>query len=160
MMRRAETLKSYDCAWSEKWAEYHYSQPVRVFIRNPSEFVRLTVPKFFKGGLKFASFKQKLHRWGFRVIMHMRANKAIGQGYAVLIFRNENFQIDRAELMQDLRSATVPVTRKEKDGSARRSSHGMEKLMAEERRLQAAYYMREASQGNDVMKRNDEQEEN
>jgi hypothetical protein len=81
-------------------------------IRNPDEFTRQLVPKYFKA-TKFSSFTRKLYRWGFRQV-----NRGIGPDDPI-IFGNEHFQRDNAELMSKMRSVTAAGTRKQDD------THGM-----------------------------------
>lgn len=81
-------------------------------IRNPDEFTRQVVPKYFKA-TKFSSFTRKLYRWGFRQV-----NRGIGPDDPI-IFGNEHFQRDSAEVMTKMRSITAAGTRKSEDG------HGM-----------------------------------
>ena len=69
-------------------------------IRQPDEFTRKVLPKFFKA-TKFSSFTRKLYRWGFRQV-----NRGIGPDDPI-IFGNENFQRDNAELMAKMRSTTA-----------------------------------------------------
>jgi hypothetical protein len=81
-------------------------------IRNPDEFTRQLVPKYFKA-TKFSSFTRKLYRWGFRQV-----NRGIGPDDPI-IFGNEHFQRDSAEVMSKMRSITAAGTRKQDD------THGM-----------------------------------
>ncbi|CAB9511560.1 stress transcription factor B-2b [Seminavis robusta] len=74
-------------------------------IRNPDEFTRHVVPKFFKA-TKFSSFTRKLYRWGFRQV-----NRGIGPDDPI-IFGNEHFQRDNAEDMSKMRSITAASSRK------------------------------------------------
>mmetsp|Transcript_11165 Transcript_11165/g.25869 ORF Transcript_11165/g.25869 Transcript_11165/m.25869 type:complete len:249 (-) Transcript_11165:138-884(-) len=74
-------------------------------IRNPDEFTRKVLPKFFKA-TKFSSFTRKLYRWGFRQV-----NRGIGPDDPI-IFGNEYFQRDNAEMMVKMRSITAAGTRK------------------------------------------------
>lgn len=74
-------------------------------IRNPEEFTRKVVPKFFKA-TKFSSFTRKLYRWGFRQI-----NRGIGPDDPI-IFGNEFFHRDDEKLMAQMRSVTAAGTRK------------------------------------------------
>lgn len=74
-------------------------------VRNPDEFARQVVPKFFKA-TKFSSFTRKLYRWGFRQI-----NRGIGPDDPV-IFGNEFFERDNEALMSQMRSITAAGTRK------------------------------------------------
>lgn len=75
-------------------------------IRNPDEFTRQILPKFFKA-TKFSSFTRKLYRWGFRQV-----NRGIGPDDPI-IFGNEYFQRDNLELMTKMRSITAASTRKQ-----------------------------------------------
>lgn len=74
-------------------------------IRNPDEFTRKVLPKFFKA-TKFSSFTRKLYRWGFRQV-----NRGIGPDDPI-IFGNEHFQRDNAEEMSKMRSITAASSRK------------------------------------------------
>jgi hypothetical protein len=74
-------------------------------ISNPDEFTRQILPKYFKA-TKFSSFTRKLYRWGFRQV-----NRGIGPDDPI-IFGNEYFQRDDAELMAKMRSVTAASTRK------------------------------------------------
>lgn len=74
-------------------------------IRNPDEFSRHLVPKFFKQ-TKFSSFTRKLYRWGFRQI-----NRGIGPDDPI-IFGNEFFDRDNEASMSKMRSVTAAGTRK------------------------------------------------
>jgi hypothetical protein len=74
-------------------------------VRNPDEFARVVVPKFFKA-TKFSSFTRKLYRWGFRQI-----NRGIGPDDPV-IFGNEFFDRDNEAIMAKMRSVTAAGTRK------------------------------------------------
>lgn len=74
-------------------------------ISNPDEFTRKILPKYFKA-TKFSSFTRKLYRWGFRQV-----NRGIGPDDPI-IFGNEFFQRDNAELMAKMRSVTAASTRK------------------------------------------------
>ena len=74
-------------------------------IRQPDEFTRQVLPKFFKA-TKFSSFTRKLYRWGFRQV-----NRGIGPDDPI-IFGNENFQRDYAEDMTKMRSITAASSRK------------------------------------------------
>jgi hypothetical protein len=55
---------------------------------------------------KFSSFTRKLYRWGFRQV-----NRGVGPDDP-LIFGNENFQRDNAELMANMRSTTSKSNKK------------------------------------------------
>lgn len=74
-------------------------------IRNPDEFTRTVLPHYFKA-TKFSSYTRKLYRWGFRQV-----NRGIGPDDPI-IFGNEYFQRDNAELMVKMRSITAAGTRK------------------------------------------------
>lgn len=106
--------KSFCAAWLPEGKSF--------VIRNPDEFARQVVPKFFKA-TKFSSFTRKLYRWGFRQI-----NRGIGPDDPI-IFGNEFFDRDNEELMSKMRSVTAAGTRKtETRGSAyggKRSFDGM-----------------------------------
>mmetsp|Transcript_50132 Transcript_50132/g.76231 ORF Transcript_50132/g.76231 Transcript_50132/m.76231 type:complete len:298 (+) Transcript_50132:122-1015(+) len=75
-------------------------------IRNPDEFTRQVLPKYFKA-TKFSSFTRKLYRWGFRQV-----NRGIGPDDPI-IFGNEFFQRDNLVLMTKMRSITAASTRKQ-----------------------------------------------
>jgi len=74
-------------------------------IYNIKEFTSSVVPKFFKAS-KFCSFTRKLYRWGFRQL-----NRGIGPDEPI-IFGNEFFQRDNADLMVNMRSITAASIRK------------------------------------------------
>lgn len=74
-------------------------------IRNPDDFTRKVLPKFFKA-TKFSSFTRKLYRWGFRQV-----NRGIGPDDPI-IFGNEFFQRDDAEMMVKMRSVTAAGARR------------------------------------------------
>lgn len=75
-------------------------------IKNPDEFTRYVVPKFFKV-TKFSSFTRKLYRWGFRQI-----NRGIGPDDPI-IFGNDNFDRDAEQLISKMRSITAAASRKD-----------------------------------------------
>jgi len=99
-MEFAQTQKEgdYCVSWLEDGKSF--------IIRNPDEFTRNIVPKFFKA-TKFSSFTRKLYRWGFRQV-----NRGIGPDDPI-IFGNEHFQRDKSELMAKMRSVTAASSRKE-----------------------------------------------
>jgi hypothetical protein len=74
-------------------------------VRNPDDFTRQVLPNYFKA-TKFSSFTRKLYRWGFRQV-----NRGIGPDDPI-IFGNEYFQRNGAELMVKMRSITAAGTRK------------------------------------------------
>lgn len=74
-------------------------------IYNIKEFTNSVIPKVFKAS-KFCSFTRKLYRWGFRQL-----NRGIGPDEPV-IFGNEYFQRDNADLMVNMRSITAASIRK------------------------------------------------
>jgi len=74
-------------------------------IYNIKEFTSIVIPKFFKAS-KFCSFTRKLYRWGFRQL-----NRGIGPDEPI-IFGNEYFQRDNADLMVNMRSITAASIRK------------------------------------------------
>lgn len=74
-------------------------------IYNIKEFTNSVIPKFFKAS-KFCSFTRKLYRWGFRQL-----NRGIGPDEPI-IFGNEFFQRDDADLMVNMRSITAASIRK------------------------------------------------
>ena len=80
-------------------------------IRNPDEFTRSVLPNYFKA-TKFSSYTRKLYRWGFRQV-----NRGIGPEDPI-IFGNEYFQRDNAELMIKMRSTTAAGNRKSHIGEA------------------------------------------
>jgi len=94
---KQEDKENYCVAWMEDGKTF--------IIRNPDEFTRKVVPKFFKA-TKFSSFTRKLYRWGFRQV-----NRGIGPDDPI-IFGNENFQRDKMELMANMRSITAAGQRK------------------------------------------------
>lgn len=75
-------------------------------IKNPDEFTRHVVPKYFKA-TKFSSFTRKLYRWGFRQI-----NRGIGPDDPI-IFGNEHFDRDNEHLISKMRSITAAACRKQ-----------------------------------------------
>jgi hypothetical protein len=109
MMNYAEKHSSYYCGWSD--------DGLALVIRNPQEFVRRFLPKFFKGGLKFQSFQRKLYRWGFRVFSHYW--KRVAKGDEIIVYRAELFQRDRNDLIYNMQSVTA-ATRK---SCASKTSH-------------------------------------
>jgi hypothetical protein len=103
MMKFAEKQDSEFCvSWLDDGMSF--------VIRNPDEFTRTVVPKFFKP-TKFSSFTRKLYRWGFRQV-----NRGIGPDDPI-IFGNECFQRDNMELMSKMRSITAAGTRKHEQAS-------------------------------------------
>jgi len=88
---------SYCIAWLTEGKSF--------IIRNPDEFTRNILPKFFKA-TKFSSYTRKLYRWGFRQL-----NRGIGLDDPI-IFGNDLFQRDHRELMVKMRSVTAASTRK------------------------------------------------
>jgi len=74
-------------------------------IYDIKEFTNEVIPKFFKAS-KFCSFTRKLYRWGFRQL-----NRGIGPDEPI-IFGNEFFQQDNADLMVNMRSITAASIRK------------------------------------------------
>jgi hypothetical protein len=74
-------------------------------IYNIKEFTSSVIPHFFKAS-KFCSFTRKLYRWGFRQL-----NRGIGPDEPI-IFGNEYFQRDNADLMVNMRSITAASIRK------------------------------------------------
>lgn len=100
MMRLAEKEDSetFCIAWLEDGKSF--------VIRDPVEFTRTVVPKFFKA-TKFSSFTRKLYRWGFRQV-----NRGIGPSDPI-IFGNDYFQRDNADLMSKMRSVTAAMCRKQ-----------------------------------------------
>lgn len=97
MRHCANEKEGYCIAWCEDGKSF--------IIRNPDEFTRHVVPKFFKA-TKFSSFTRKLYRWGFRQI-----NRGIGPDDPI-IFGNEFFQRDDESLIAKMRSVTAASTRK------------------------------------------------
>ena len=94
-------VKEQDEGFCIQWCEDGKS----FIIRNPDDFTRQVVPKFFKA-TKFSSFTRKLYRWGFRQI-----NRGIGPDDPI-IFGNEFFQRDDESLIAKMRSVTAASTRK------------------------------------------------
>ena len=105
LMRFADkqTEENYCVAWLPDGKSF--------VIRNPEEFTRKVLPHYFKA-TKFSSFTRKLYRWGFRQV-----NRGIGPDDPI-IFGNEFFQRDNAELMAKMRSITAASTRKAEQASA------------------------------------------
>jgi hypothetical protein len=100
MMRMAERQENPDTfciAWLPDGKSF--------VIRNTDEFTRTVLPHYFKA-TKFSSYTRKLYRWGFRQV-----NRGIGPDDPI-IFGNEYFQRDNAELMTKMRSITAAGTRK------------------------------------------------
>lgn len=99
MMKMAETEnpETFCIAWLPDGKSF--------VIRNPMEFTRTVLPKYFKA-TKFSSYTRKLYRWGFRQV-----NRGIGPDDPI-IFGNEYFQRDNAKLMVKMRSTTAAGTRK------------------------------------------------
>lgn len=95
MMRYAEKQENHETfcvAWLSDGRSF--------VIRDADAFTRQVVPQFFKA-TKFSSFTRKLYRWGFRQV-----NRGIGPDDPI-IFGNEYFQRDHAELMVKMRSITA-----------------------------------------------------
>jgi hypothetical protein len=99
----AESSSCYFCGWSD--------DGLNIIIRNPHEFVRQVLPKFFKGGVKFTSFQRKLYRWGFRVVTHFW--KHVAGGDEVIVYRADLFQRGRPDLLQNMRSMTAQKSKKQ-----------------------------------------------
>jgi hypothetical protein len=97
-------------------------------IRNPEEFTRNILPQFFKA-TKFSSYTRKLYRWGFRQV-----NRGIGPDDPI-IFGNEYFQRDKAELMVKMRSITAAGTRKIQ--TMEQAQHEIEESRSNKRPLDA-----------------------
>lgn len=97
-MRYCEKQKEgFFIAWCEDGKSF--------IIRNPDEFARYVIPKYFKA-TKFSSFTRKLYRWGFRQI-----NRGIGPDDPI-IFGNEYFQRNDESLIAKMRSVTAASARK------------------------------------------------
>lgn len=90
-------------------------------VRHPDDFTRKVLPKFFKA-TKFSSFTRKLYRWGFRQV-----NRGIGPDDPI-IFGNECFQRNDAELMTKMRSITAASTRKQ-------DADNLQKMLVQKRAL-------------------------
>jgi hypothetical protein len=90
-------------------------------VRHPDDFTRKVLPKFFKA-TKFSSFTRKLYRWGFRQV-----NRGIGPDDPI-IFGNEWFQRNNAELMTKMRSITAASTRKQ-------DADNLQKMLVQKRAL-------------------------
>jgi hypothetical protein len=102
MMKYTEKQKEGFCiSWCEDGKSF--------IIRNPDEFTRHVVPKFFKA-TKFSSFTRKLYRWGFRQI-----NRGIGPDDPI-IFGNEFFQRTEESVIAKMRSVTAASSRKSEQG--------------------------------------------
>jgi hypothetical protein len=117
LMRYADQYKEdkkYCCAWLPEGKSF--------VIRNPDEFSRHIVPLFFKP-TKFSSFTRKLYRWGFRQI-----NRGIGPDDPI-IFGNEFFDRDNAELMARMRSITAAGARKAEQNNGRHGNSGAGAMM-------------------------------
>jgi HSF-type DNA-binding len=115
LMRYADQYeddKKFCCAWLPEGKSF--------VIRNPDEFSRNIVPMFFKP-TKFSSFTRKLYRWGFRQI-----NRGIGPDDPI-IFGNEFFDRDNAEIMARMRSITAAGARKAEQSN--RHGHGVGMMM-------------------------------
>jgi hypothetical protein len=97
MVEYAERRESYFCGWSDDGQT--------IVIQNPEEFMRQVVPRFFKGSLKFASFKRKLYRWGFRVVSHFW--RRVANGAEVIVYQADHFQRGRVDLVPNMRSVTA-----------------------------------------------------
>jgi hypothetical protein len=95
MMRFAEKQENHDTycvAWLHDGKSF--------VIRDADAFTRQVIPQFFKA-TKFSSFTRKLYRWGFRQV-----NRGIGPDDPI-IFGNEYFQRDHADMMVKMRSITA-----------------------------------------------------
>lgn len=101
LMRYAEEHKDGNDTFCIAWLPDGKS----FVVRNPDEFTRQVLPKFFKA-TKFSSFTRKLYRWGFRQV-----NRGIGPDDPI-IFGNEHFQRDKEEEMSKMRSITAASQRK------------------------------------------------
>eukprot|EP00751_Fragilariopsis_kerguelensis_P010894 CAMPEP_0170775574 /NCGR_PEP_ID=MMETSP0733-20121128/10665_1 /TAXON_ID=186038 /ORGANISM="Fragilariopsis kerguelensis, Strain L26-C5" /LENGTH=615 /DNA_ID=CAMNT_0011118409 /DNA_START=31 /DNA_END=1879 /DNA_ORIENTATION=+ len=88
-------------------------------IYDIKDFTKDVVPKFFKAS-KFCSFTRKLYRWGFRQL-----NRGIGPDEPI-IFGNEFFQQDHADLMVNMRSITAASIRK-RESNLLRHMHASKK---------------------------------
>mmetsp|Transcript_55799 Transcript_55799/g.60386 ORF Transcript_55799/g.60386 Transcript_55799/m.60386 type:complete len:431 (-) Transcript_55799:652-1944(-) len=88
-------------------------------IYDIKDFTNDVVPKFFKAS-KFCSFTRKLYRWGFRQL-----NRGIGPDEPI-IFGNEFFQQDHADLMVNMRSITAASIRK-RESNLLRHMHASKK---------------------------------
>jgi hypothetical protein len=102
LIHYAEKSASPLCTWSD--------DGLSIIIRSPHEFVKHLVPKFFRGGGKFASFQRKLYRWGFRVISHYWKRELGGD--EIVVYQAENFQRDCPQLVQEMSSVTARTTRR------------------------------------------------
>jgi hypothetical protein len=116
LMKFADKYKNdnYCCSWLPDGKSF--------VVSNPDDFTRQILPKYFKA-TKFSSFTRKLYRWGFRQV-----NRGIGPDDPI-IFGNEFFQRDDAELMAKMRSVTAASTRK--------IEHNTVHLLAQKRALDA-----------------------
>lgn len=112
-MRYAEVHKDDEDTFCIAWLPDGKS----FIIRNPDEFTRQVLPKFFKA-TKFSSFTRKLYRWGFRQV-----NRGIGPDDPI-IFGNEHFQRDNAEEMSNMRSITAASQRKAEVAQVPQNSYG------------------------------------
>lgn len=117
-------------------------------IRNPDEFTRNVVPKYFKA-TKFSSFTRKLYRWGFRQV-----NRGIGPDDPI-IFGNDNFQRDNLELMKEMRSITAASARKQEENSLhmltqKRALESIETEQSAKRMLLMNQFMKQKSAFNNM----------
>jgi HSF-type DNA-binding len=103
MAERQENPDTFCVAWLPDGKSF--------VIRNTDEFTRTVLPHYFKA-TKFSSYTRKLYRWGFRQV-----NRGIGPDDPI-IFGNEYFQRDNAELMTKMRSITAAGTRKAASSSS------------------------------------------
>ena len=128
MMRFAdkqENTEEYCAAWLNDGKSF--------VIRDADAFTRQVIPQFFKA-TKFSSFTRKLYRWGFRQV-----NRGIGPDDPI-IFGNEYFQRDHADLMVKMRSITagnIPISNHKKRRSATRKTTTTKMLM----KLANAYFL-------------------
>eukprot|EP00542_Grammatophora_oceanica_P009580 CAMPEP_0194032892 /NCGR_PEP_ID=MMETSP0009_2-20130614/5739_1 /TAXON_ID=210454 /ORGANISM="Grammatophora oceanica, Strain CCMP 410" /LENGTH=401 /DNA_ID=CAMNT_0038673465 /DNA_START=30 /DNA_END=1235 /DNA_ORIENTATION=+ len=113
---KAENKETYCVAWLADGKSF--------VVRDANEFTKQILPKFFKA-TKFSSFTRKLYRWGFRQV-----NRGIGPDDPI-IFGNEHFQRDRAEMMVKMRSTTAAGTRKQNEVRGKR---GIDDDVSEEQR--------------------------
>jgi hypothetical protein len=133
MMRLMKFAEEQEAAAAAVGDNIHHNPPLfcvawlqdgkSFVIRNPDEFTRHILPKYFKK-TKFSSFTRKLYRWGFRQV-----NRGIGPDDPI-IFGNALFQRQGQAKMAQMKSVTAASTRKAEtflfpDHTKRPNGHGM-----------------------------------
>jgi hypothetical protein len=92
LMRYADTQgRDFCVSWMDDGVSF--------IIRDTDTFMQSVIPMFFKGEPKFLSFKRKLHRWCFHVVMRVKS-RLVGREMPQIVFRNENFQRDQPQRLQ------------------------------------------------------------